>query len=80
MAEETTTVLDRETVFADIAEALGVPRSELDEDTNLLDAGLDSVRLMSLVERWRANGAPHADFVSLASDPVLGLWLDVLVP
>ncbi|MFG1791120.1 phosphopantetheine-binding protein [Nocardia sp. NPDC049149] len=80
MAEEATTTVDRETVIADIAAMLGIAPAELTEETNLLDAGMDSVRLMSLVERWRAGGAAHADFVTLASDPVLGVWLDVLAP
>ncbi|MFF2085763.1 phosphopantetheine-binding protein [Nocardia sp. NPDC058176] len=80
MSEETTTTVDRETVIADIAAALGVEPGELTEDTNLFDAGLDSVRLMQLVEKWRSAGAPQADFVTLAADPVLGLWLDVVAP
>ncbi|WP_433654679.1 phosphopantetheine-binding protein [Nocardia sp. CA-128927] len=80
MSEEATTVIDRVSVIADIAAALGISPDELTEETNLLDAGLDSVRLMSLVERWRAGGAPQADFVTLASEPVLGVWLDVIAP
>jgi aryl carrier-like protein len=80
MAEEATTTVDRETVIADIAAMLGIAPADLTEETNLLDAGMDSIRLMSLVERWRAGGAAQADFVTLASDPVLGVWLDVLAP
>ncbi|APE36540.1 isochorismatase [Nocardia mangyaensis] len=80
MSEETATIVDRDSVIADIAAALGVEPGELTEDTNLLDAGLDSVRLMQLVEKWRSGGAPQADFVTLAADPVLGLWLDVVAP
>lgn len=80
MSEETATTVDRVTVIADIAAALGVEPGELTEDTNLFDAGLDSVRLMQLVEKWRTAGAPEADFVTLAADPVLGLWLDILAP
>ncbi|GAA5056319.1 phosphopantetheine-binding protein [Nocardia callitridis] len=80
MAEEVSTVIDRETVISDIATVLDISSTELTEDTNLLDVGMDSVRLMSLVEKWRAGGAPHADLVTLASDPVLGAWLDVIVP
>ncbi|MEV0246189.1 phosphopantetheine-binding protein [Nocardia sp. NPDC050712] len=77
---EALTALDRQQVRADIAAALDVRPEELAEDTNLLDAGLDSVRLMSLVEKWRAAGATQIDFVTLAAEPVLGLWLDVVTP
>ncbi|MFC6013752.1 phosphopantetheine-binding protein [Nocardia lasii] len=80
MSEDTVTTLDRDAVLADIAAALGVEPGELTEDTNLFDAGLDSVRLMQLVEKWRSAGAPQAEFVTLAAEPVLGLWLDVLAP
>ena len=50
----TNTVLTRERIIADIAGILGVDESEITDDTNVLDVGLDSVRLMSLIERWRA--------------------------
>ncbi|WP_280387317.1 phosphopantetheine-binding protein [Nocardia wallacei] len=68
----------RQRVIDDVAAALGVGPGELSADTNLLDAGLDSVRIMSLVEKWRSAGHEHIDFPTLASDPVLGSWLDVL--
>ncbi|GAB2635351.1 phosphopantetheine-binding protein [Nocardia goodfellowii] len=77
---EALTGLDRQQVLADIAAALDLRPEELTDDTNLLDAGLDSVRLMSLVEKWRAAGAAHTDFVTLAAEPVLGVWLDVVTP
>ncbi|QIS05489.1 isochorismatase [Nocardia brasiliensis] len=72
--------IGRQDVIADIAAALGVAPHEVPADGDLTDAGLDSVRLMSLVEKWRANGATEADFATLAAEPVLDAWLDVLVP
>ena len=72
------TVLSKKRVVSDIAELLDVAPEELTDDTNLLDAGLDSIRLMSLVEKWRTAGSPGADFVTLASEPVVGVWLDAL--
>ncbi|MCM3894046.1 phosphopantetheine-binding protein [Gordonia sputi] len=71
----TNTVLTRERIIADIAGILGVDDSEITDDTNVLDVGLDSVRLMSLIERWRAAGAHRADLVSMAADPVVGSWV-----
>ncbi|MEZ5212096.1 phosphopantetheine-binding protein [Gordonia sp. (in: high G+C Gram-positive bacteria)] len=70
-----TNTLDRERIFADLAEVLDVPAEELGDDANVLDMGLDSVRLMSLVERWRAAGATRADIVVLAGEPVVGAWV-----
>ena len=78
MSEVKGAPLAREQVIADIAATLGVSPSELTDDTNLLDAGLDSIRLMSLVEKWRAAGSAGADFVNLASDPVVGLWVEAV--
>ncbi|WP_240498173.1 phosphopantetheine-binding protein [Williamsia sp. 1135] len=71
--------LSKEQVVADIAAALGIPPEELAEDTDLIDAGLDSIRLMSLVEKWRSAGAADVDFPVLASEPVVGHWVEVLV-
>ncbi|PXX69338.1 aryl carrier-like protein [Nocardia tenerifensis] len=72
--------IGRRDVIADVAAALGVAPEEVPEDADLTDAGLDSVRLMSLVEKWRSAGAEQADFATLAAEPVLSAWLDVLVP
>ncbi|AFA73392.1 putative isochorismatase [Gordonia polyisoprenivorans VH2] len=68
-------VVTRDRIIGDIAEILDVPATEITDDTNVLDIGLDSVRLMSLIERWRAAGAVRADLVSLAADPVVGSWV-----
>lgn len=78
MTNENTAIDDRQRVIDDVATALGVRPDELTDETNLLDAGLDSVRIMSLVEKWRAAGHEDIDFPTLASDPVLGSWLEVL--
>jgi aryl carrier-like protein len=71
----TSSTLTREQIIGDIAEILQVPAAEIGDETNVLDVGLDSVRLMSLIERWRAAGAVKADLVALASDPVVGSWV-----
>lgn len=70
--------LDRAQIFADTARVLDVELDELMADVSLVDQGLDSVRLMALVEEWRSAGV-DVDFVTLASTPVLDNWVDELV-
>ncbi|WP_446225027.1 phosphopantetheine-binding protein [Nocardia sp. IBHARD005] len=72
-------VISREQVITDVAFTLGVTPEEISDDTNLVDAGLDSIRLMQLVEKWRAEGSENADFVKLAGTPTLGAWIAAIV-
>ncbi|MFD4461419.1 phosphopantetheine-binding protein [Nocardia sp. NPDC058480] len=67
-----------EQVIGDVADVLGVDPAELTAATDLLDAGLDSVRIMSLVEKWRSAGHAEVDFPTLAGEPVLGSWIELL--
>lgn len=67
--------LTRERIVDDLAEMLGVGPDELGDDVNVLDMGLDSVRLMSLVEKWRADGSVDVDLVTLAEVPEVGAWV-----
>jgi aryl carrier-like protein len=69
--------LDAERLRADVAAVLGAPRDALIGDRTLLDQGLDSIRLMFLVERWRARGATLT-FAELAERPTLDDWTALL--
>jgi bifunctional isochorismate lyase / aryl carrier protein len=60
---------------AHVGELLGEPPA--DDRENLLDLGLDSIRLMSLVEHLRAAGH-DVTFVDLAERPTIADWLDLL--
>ncbi|QJW35855.1 phosphopantetheine-binding protein [Cellulosimicrobium protaetiae] len=68
----TTAPPTREQALADLAEVLGAGASapEIGLDDDLTDHGLDSVRLMALVERWRGAGWP-VEFAQVAVDPTL---------
>lgn len=57
----------------DVARILDVPADEIDPDDNLVDHGLDSIRLMQLAQRWQAAGLPLA-FPELAERPQLSYW------
>lgn len=60
-----------------ISQLLAVPVSDFTPEDNLLDMGLDSIRLMSLVERWKRSGA-ELSFVQLAEEPTLNHWWQLL--
>lgn len=78
--KETDTVasgLTLERVREDIAEVLSAELSTLDNEDNLLDLGLDSIRIMTLAERWRQAGA-EASFVELAERPTVAQWWALL--
>jgi aryl carrier-like protein len=70
--------LTEQVVRADVAELLHLlPEEVLDAD-NLFEFGLDSIRLATLLERWRDAGA-EIGFVDLAEQPTLAHWLPLLV-
>ncbi|WP_166243335.1 isochorismatase family protein [Paenibacillus turpanensis] len=60
-----------------VAELLGVESKVIADEDNLMDLGLDSVRMMSLVEKWRREGA-EVTFVELAEEPTLSRWWKLL--
>lgn len=67
--------LTRDTLRADIAEILDCSTEEIEAGINLLDLGLDSLRIMQLAERWSEAGDASVDFGSLAEDPELEAWV-----
>ncbi|MFD6879564.1 MULTISPECIES: phosphopantetheine-binding protein [unclassified Streptomyces] len=68
-----------ERLVRDVADVLYAEPAEVLVDESLLDQGLDSIRLMTLVERWRAEGA-RISFVDLAERPTLRAWAEILSP
>lgn len=74
----TSNTLSAEQIAADTARILDIEVGELDATADLTDYGLDSLRLMTLVDKWRDGGA-DVDFVSLASAPILDRWTEALV-
>ncbi|OLM17379.1 MULTISPECIES: TIM barrel protein [unclassified Pseudonocardia] len=65
-------------VTADVAEALFLQPAELDHQLDLRDQGMDSVRTMELVDRWRRAGVPGISFIALAEDRRLERWIEVV--
>lgn len=62
---------------AQIVALLGEEGEELEDDDNLVDFGMDSIRMMSLAAQWSRGG--HAvDFTQLAITPTLAAWWTLL--
>ena len=67
--------LDR--VRADVAELLYQESDDVIDTADLLQSGLDSIRILTLVERWREAGA-RISFVELAEAPTVAAWWALL--
>ena len=52
------------------AQVLALLDEPADDRENLIDAGLDSIRVMGLIEQWRGEGY-EVDFADLAADPTI---------
>lgn len=65
--------LTLEHMRADIAGMLHEDPQDIHDDDNLMDLGLDSMRIMKLVSHWREAGA-NLDFADLASEATLAHW------
>ncbi|NDL63841.1 isochorismatase family protein [Acerihabitans arboris] len=64
---------------AQILPMLDDDSEDLGDDENLIDYGLDSVRIMTLATRWRQARA-GLDFVALAREPTIHAWWKLLAP
>lgn len=62
-----------------LAQSIGVPVDYIGEDDHPLHIGLDSIRLMALVERWTRDGAALT-FVELAERETVADWWRLIEP
>ncbi|MFE5329757.1 phosphopantetheine-binding protein [Embleya sp. NPDC056575] len=72
--------LTLELIRTDVADILGEDPADIPDDENLVDYGLDSVRVMALVERWTRDHGVSVDFADLAERPTLEGWSELLSP
>ncbi|MEV5830630.1 amino acid adenylation domain-containing protein [Spirillospora sp. NPDC052242] len=68
-------MLTREELHTLLADVLGEPAAA---DDNLIELGMDSIRLMQLTGRLRRRGV-EIRFAELAERPTLGQWWELLV-
>ncbi|WP_159922762.1 MULTISPECIES: GNAT family N-acetyltransferase [Nocardia] len=62
---------------AQIASLLEISADEIDRGGNLIEQGIDSVRMMRLVGRWRRLGY-DIDLARLSADPTIDAWAALL--
>lgn len=70
--------LSESSIRRDIAEMLYLDVDEVTDEADLLELGLDSIRMVSLVDRWRVGGST-VRFDDLAQHTTVGAWIEVLV-
>ncbi|AVH55187.1 MULTISPECIES: phosphopantetheine-binding protein [Streptomyces] len=70
--------LTLEQLRSDVADSLGEDPADIPLDENLLDYGLDSVRIMALLERWRREHGVETGFEDLAEQPAIEAWAPLL--
>ncbi|WP_416424930.1 isochorismatase family protein [Pseudomonas sp. App30] len=69
--------LDQAWLLAQLTPFLDADDGEPGADDNLMDYGLDSVQVMTLIGNWQRDGL-DVSFAELASKPTLAGWLAVL--
>jgi bifunctional isochorismate lyase/aryl carrier protein len=60
-----------------LADRLGVGPSEVADDINLQDLGLDSIGVMGIVSDWQRNGL-HVEVAEFTAAPNLRSWWELL--
>lgn len=73
MTADTQKPMTRERMRADLARLLRMAPDEIEDDDNLIDLGLDSMRAMALLTRWSEQGL-ELDLAAVAEKVTLGAW------
>lgn len=62
-----------------IAELTGISQGELDPNGDLIDFGLDSIQILTLLEEWQELGI-KVELADLFKELTLNGWWQVLAP
>ncbi|MGW8765435.1 phosphopantetheine-binding protein [Streptomyces sp. NPDC055815] len=60
-----------------LADRLGVSTSEVTDDVNLQDLGLDSIGVMGIVSGWQRGGL-QGEIAEFAAMPTLKAWWELI--
>ncbi len=71
--------LSLESMRKDVANAMVLPLDDVLADDNLMDLGLDSIRMMALVGKWQKQGT-SIRFAELAEAATLEEWWGMIEP
>lgn len=69
--------ISRDDIKALVADHLGCAAADLADDENLIQMGLNSIRMMALAGGWRKRGA-DITFAQLAASPTVESWHGLL--
>jgi mycobactin phenyloxazoline synthetase len=69
--------ITRDEIRATVAAQLGCPAADLADHDDLIQLGLNSIRMMSLAGGWRKRGA-GITFAELAANPTVDSWHGLL--
>ncbi|WP_191497891.1 non-ribosomal peptide synthetase [Mycobacterium simulans] len=70
-------MIGRDEIRATVAAELGCPASDVADNDNLIQLGLNSIRMMALAGGWRKRGA-GITFAELAASPTIDSWYGLL--
>lgn len=76
-AEAESRHLTLQLVRQQVAELLDEEPLNINDDEDLTDRGLDSIRIMRLVEKWRVIGF-NVTFMKLIKRPTIASWWSLL--
>jgi mycobactin phenyloxazoline synthetase len=69
--------ISRDEIRATIAAQLGCPAADVADDDDLIQLGLNSIRMMALAGGWRKRGS-DITFAELAASPTVASWHGLL--
>src|SRR6202012_1212941 len=69
--------ISRDEIRATIAAQLGCPAADVADDDDLIQLGLNSIRMMALAGGWRKRGLAIT-FAELAATPTVDSWYGLL--
>ncbi|MDL9938973.1 AMP-binding protein [Gordonia sp. ABSL1-1] len=72
-------VTPHDAILSDFAGKLAIDPATLSGSTALADTGIDSLALMALLDKWRAQGAAGLDFETLATSETLDEMIAVVL-